>query len=97
MDPIHLLTTLEDRFLANHAAQGRSLATRKRYQATFSLFRRYLASAGTAPTSKALTSECLQGFAMWLRATPIKPQRGTTVRAESGIHAHLRDMRAFIR
>ncbi len=97
VDPIHPLTDLVDRYLTQHCARGSSRNTIARYEATFALFARFLAEQGTAPDSRALTSETVQRFTVWLRATPIRLQRGTSQRSEAGIHAHLRDMRAFVR
>ncbi len=97
MEPHYSLTTLEEQFLRNDEALGRSPATRNRYVATFTLFHRFLCSADLPTPSAALTTETLRQFALWLRQTPIRAQRGTTVRAESGVHAHLRDLRALSR
>ena len=96
MEPAQHLIALEELFLENRAALGRAEATIARYNASFTLFHRSLLAAHRPLTSASLTTEDLQGFATWLRATPIRPQRGSTSRSESGIHAHLRDLRAFI-
>ncbi len=97
MDPIHPLADLFDRYLTHHRARGSSRNTIARYEATFALFAKFLAEQKVTPDSRALTTETVQSFALWLRATPIRPQRGTTKRSEAGIHAHLRDVRAFVR
>lgn len=91
------LDDLVIRFATYQSAVGRAAGTRERYGYTFVLFRRFLEDAEMPPTSRSLTTEAMEGFAIWLRETPVNPQHGNTRRAESTTHAHLRDMRAFTR
>lgn len=95
MDSNDPLTTLIDRFQQHQRAVGRAPGTMKRYQYSFRLFQRFLTFRNLPATTSALTSDTMDGFALWLRDTPITPQHGKTTRSESGIHAHLRDLRAF--
>lgn len=95
METTYTLDELEDAYRQHDQAAGHTAATQKRHQATFNLFRQYLGARGLAPGSRVLTSQQMQGFAIWLQDTPIAPRKGTTVRATAGCHAHLRDMRAF--
>lgn len=97
MEKTHTLQELIDRFGTYQQAVGRAPGTVNRYRYTFLLFTRFLDEATIEATSAALTSATMQHFAIWLRDTPVKPQHGQSRRAESGIHAHLRDMRAFTR
>lgn len=95
METVQPLRVLIDRFHQHQAAVGRTKGTVERYGYSFLLFERYLAATEIKADSDALTSPIIEGFALWLRDTPVSPQHGTTRRAESGIHAHLRDLRAF--
>lgn len=97
MDTQHSLQDLIDRFGSYQQAVGRAQGTIDRYGYTFLLFGRFIEATGREPTGHILTTETMEAFAKWLRATPIKPQNGTSKRAESGIHSHLRDLRAFTR
>ena len=97
MDDVYSLRALMDRYQHHQEAIGRAKGTKDRYRFTFQLFERYLSAEDRETTSTALTTEGMEGFARFLRATPAHPQHGKTQRAESGIHAHLRDMRAFVR
>src|SRR5262249_37211091 len=88
---------LIDRFTTHQEAVGRAKGTTKRYGYTFLLFSRFLGAEGLPADSSALTTTVMERFALWLRATPANRQHGRTQREASGIHAHLRDMRAFTR
>jgi site-specific recombinase XerD len=91
------LAQLIDRFSQYQTAAGRARGTIQRYQITFRLFTRFLSATDRPESRASLTGETMQAFALHLRDTPIHPQHGTTRRAEAGIHAHLRDLRAFTR
>jgi site-specific recombinase XerD len=91
------LTDLFDEYARHQQSQNRAPGTIARYRYSFEMFARFLRQMDIPPTSSALTTETMESFAIWLRDTPIQPQRGTTQRAEAGIHAHLRDLRAFTR
>jgi site-specific recombinase XerD len=95
METAQPLRVLIDRFHQHQQAVGRATGTIERYHYSFLLFDRFLASGQITADSTSLTSATMERFAIWLRDTPVKPQHGTTKRAESGIHAHLRDLRAF--
>lgn len=97
METRYSLRDLIDRFSAYQDAVGRARGTKERYRYTFQLFERFLTGEGRETTSAALTSASMEAFARYLRAAPINPQKGRRQRAESGIHAHLRDMRTFTR
>ena len=95
MDTQTILSDLIGRFQSNQLAVGRAKGTTERYKYTFRLFGRFLEETGTTQTAECLKTATMDQFATWLRDTPINEQRHTTKRAESGIHAHLCDMRAF--
>lgn len=97
MDTAHPLPNLIDRYHHYQQAVGRAEGTIKRYGFTFTLFQRFLAESGIEATGAALTSQTMERFSRWLWKTPTNPQHGSTQRSASGIHAHLRDMRAFTR
>jgi hypothetical protein len=94
MDTFHLDELIE-RFRHYQAAVGRATGTQARYHYTFLLFGRSLEAEGLPRTNAVLSTEVMERFARWLRVTPAKPQHGQAQRSESGIHAHLRDLRAF--
>ncbi len=94
VDHHHLLSELEDAYLQNHQALGRSSCTIARYRQTFALLARFLDQP--APDSRALTTDVMRRFATWLRETPTRPQRGETQRSEVSVHGHLKDMRYFV-
>ncbi len=89
------LTDWMEMFHKRQASEHRAIGTIKRYKFTFDLFRKFLSEADRPATTASLTTGVMEDFAIWLRDTPIRAQNGTTQRSESGIHAHLRDMRAF--
>lgn len=97
MEPTYPLADLQRRYLDHHRALGRSPDTVLRYEATFRLFDHYLADTNRCPDSRALCAEVIQRFAVWLRETPVRPQRGSTKRSESSVHGALGDLRAFTR
>jgi hypothetical protein len=76
-------------------ALGRAKGTTDSYHYTSLLFGRFPESEELPRTSAVLTTAVKERFALWLRVTPAKPQHGDRRRAESGIHAHLHDMRAL--
>lgn len=88
---------LIDKFRIHQDGIGRADGTVERYRNTFLLFTRYLESEGLEATRDCLKSETMNRFASWMRATPANEHHGAAQRAESGIHAHLRDPRAFTR
>lgn len=94
---VYKLDTLIERFTQYQVAAGRASGTRDRYKFTFLHFQRFLQEHHYAADFTILTTRIIEEFAIWLRETPISPQHGTDRRAESGIHAHLRDIRAFTR
>jgi site-specific recombinase XerD len=94
MDQPTPLLDLEEGYLRRHAARGSSPATIVRYQQTFKLFHRF--AEGVPLDSRLLTTETMQRFAIWLRETPTKPQKGETRRSEVSVHGHLKDLRAFL-
>jgi site-specific recombinase XerD len=89
------LSELESLFHAHQQAQNHSPKTISHYTSTFKDFHRYLVDAMQPASSASLTTEMLRGFGVWLRETPTRVWRGSTVRAVAGIHGRLRDMRAF--
>lgn len=98
--PMVPTTSLHDlivRFERHMAAVGRADGTRSRYAFTFKHFERFCEEQGVPFIAGSLTTSTLEHFAIWLRETPIREQKGKTQRSASGIHAHLRDMRAFCR
>jgi site-specific recombinase XerD len=97
MDTKESLHSLVARFERHQSAVGRAEGTRDRYRYTFLLFERFCDATEIPFESEALSSAVMDRFAIWLRETPIREQKGTTKREASGIHAHLRDMRAFTR
>lgn len=97
MDSTQSLDELISRYQQNQQALGRAKGTRDRYHYTFLLFRRFLQDHEIEPTAAVLNTSTMEEFATWLRETPINPQHGTNKRAESGIYAHLCDMRALCR
>lgn len=97
MEQTHQLHDLINRFATYQQAVGRAVGTRERYRFTFLLFERFLDQEQIPPDSRCLSTPIMERFAMYLRDTPTNPQHGNTKREESGIHAHLRDMRAFTR
>lgn len=89
------LDMLIERYMENHQALGHSSQTISRYNQTFKLFIIFLEDEDA--DARVLSTEKLQAFARWLRATPTtRPQRGETVRSDFSIHGYLKDMRAFI-
>jgi site-specific recombinase XerD len=91
------ISELIAKFQTNQIAVGRAKGTRDRYKYTFLIFTRFIEETGVETGVAVLNSGTMDKFATWLRATPINPQHGTDRRMESGIHAHLCDMRAFCR
>jgi site-specific recombinase XerD len=97
MATVTSLKGLIERYQQHQLAVGRSQGTIDRYEYTFTHFGRFLELEALPHTSECLTSQVMERFTLYLRDTPIKEQNGTTIRQESGIHAHLRDLRAFTR
>lgn len=97
MENARSLGELIDRFGGYQRAVGRARGTIQRYKYTFILFERFLVATDLGTDSTTLTTATMERFAIWLRDTPVNPQHGRSRREESGIHAHLRDMRAFTR
>ncbi len=89
------LGDLQERYLQHHRARGSSPNTIARYEQSFAMFDRFLGKR--TRDSRVLTTEVMHEYAIWLRDTPVKQQRGRTSRSEAGIHAHLRDLRAWMR
>lgn len=97
MEQTHPLADLQECFPAHDRGLGRSPKTLAHYHDTFTAFYRHLKEAGREPDSGCLTTEGMQTFAAWLRATPTRGFRGTTERSVHGVHGFLKDMRAFVR
>jgi site-specific recombinase XerD len=95
METVHPLRVLTERFHRHQRAVGRAKGTIERYHYSFRLFERFLAAHELPADTSVLTTATMELFALWLRDTPVNPQHGNTIRAESGTHAHLRDLRAF--
>ncbi len=76
-------------------SKNRAKGTKDRYGFTFAYFRRFVEETGLPSDASVITTATMEAFTIWLRDLPIKPQHGSTVRSEVGIHCHLRDMRAF--
>lgn len=91
------LSTLEGHYLTHHRARNSSVKTIERYEQTFADFHRFVSDTRRGDTSAVLTAETFAAFATWLRETPIRGWRGSTVRSIHGTHARLRDMKAFVR
>lgn len=96
-NPLVILALLdaEQRFLNYHRANQHSEKTLRHYRQTFRNWHRYLEAVKLSPTTAALTTEHVRGFAVWIAETPIDAYRGTTQRSPHGIHGHLKDLRAF--
>lgn len=97
MYPLYPLAEVEAAYLSHHRRLNHSTKTVERYQQTFRDFHRFLTATKAADTTTILTTEGLAAFSTWLRETPIRGWRGSTVRATNGIHGRLRDMKAFCR
>lgn len=97
MVPSTSLHDLVARFERHMSAVGRAAGTQERYKYTFRHFEHFCEGEDIPFIAGSLTTATLEHFAIWLRETPIREQRGKTKRSASGIHAHLRDMRAFCR
>jgi len=97
VDTSNSLADLTGRFQSHQIAVGRAKGTKDRYKYSFLIFNRFLQAEGIAPSASVLTTAMMEQFATWLRVTPVNEQKGSTQRDESGIHAHLCDMRAFTR
>jgi len=96
VEPIYHLHDLQERYLHYHQAKGSAKATISHHTFSFALLNRFLTEADVTPTNKALSTESMQTFAIWLRATPVKAHRGTTTRSETGVHGMLKNIRAFV-
>lgn len=96
MDATPLVELIDD-FAIHQRAVGRARGTTERYKYTFMLFNRFLADAGLPDNASSLTTATAERFAIWLRDTPLAVRRGKDQRDESTVHAHLRDLRAFVR
>lgn len=97
VQPVDPLANLEAAYLAHHRQLNHSEKTVMRYEQTFGDFHRFLTATRRSADTSALTSETIAAFGTWLRETPIRGWRGTTVRSVQGIHGRLRDMKAFTR
>ena len=97
VSPVFPLEDLESAYLSHHVQLNHSDKTLLRYQQSFADFRRFLTATDRSSDSTTLTTERIAAFATWLRQTPIRGWRGTTVRSVQGIHGRLRDMKAFSR
>jgi site-specific recombinase XerD len=91
------LSDLEDRFHDHQRAQNHSPKTIAHYASTFKDLHRYFVVTGQPETSGSMNTEVMRGFGTWLRETPTRAWRGSTVRAVAGVHGRLRDVRAFCR
>jgi hypothetical protein len=78
MAETYRLGELIERFTRYQVAAGRAQGTIDRYGYTFLLFHRYLAAEGLPQDSSVLTTQGIEGFALYLRTTPISPQHGST-------------------
>lgn len=93
----YTLDELIRQFREYQASRNFANGTVERYRCSFLLFDRFVEAEGLERTGAVLTTATMEAFARWLRETPVRPHHGTTRRAESGVHAHLRDLRAFTR
>ncbi len=91
------LTNLHMAYLAHHEALGRSNASIYHHAQTYKLLLRFLAESGFAPVQSVLTTATAQSYARWLRDTPTKGWRGSTVRSPHGVHGALKDLRSWVR
>jgi len=91
------LAEAQEKYLASHQARNSSALTLKHYRSTFRDFERYLAEAKQPRDLRSLSTDCVRGFGKWLKETPTRGWRGTTIRSPQGIHARLRDIRSFAR
>lgn len=94
---VHPIKDLQERYLLRHDSRQSSPSTIARYNMTFLLFDRFLAESGRSGDSRSLTNDTMMAFAVWLRNEPVRPTRGSTQRSIAGVHAHLRDIRAWLR
>jgi integrase/recombinase XerD len=97
MEPMEPLDTLEQAYLDHHRQLNHSDLTLARYQQTLFDFHRFLKATGRPEDASVLTTQTIADFGTWLKATPIRGWRGSTVRSVQGLHGRLRDMKAFTR
>lgn len=94
---VYPLEELEASYINNHEQRNSSPKTIARYQQSFADFRRFLTESSLKPTSAVLTNDVMTKYSTWLKNTPIRGWRGSTVRSVHGTHGRLRDMKAFAR
>lgn len=90
------LSSLVTRYLTHLQALGRSDNTMIHYRDSLKLLERFLTTTGRAPEPETLTTETMNDFASWLRATPRRARHGSTQRSEVGVHGVLVDTKAFV-
>lgn len=92
------LEALERAYLSDHVRRSSSPKTVEHYKNTFIAFHLFLDGQGIARDSRALSTDVIGDFAVWLKETPTqKPWRGKAERSIVTIHGLLNDIRAFVR
>lgn len=89
------LAFIQAQYQLHHGALGHSPKTISHYRDTFRCFDLFLTEKGYAPTTNVMTTQVMNEFAIWLRATPIRGWRGETKRSDAGIRGTMTDLRAF--
>lgn len=81
------------RFFAYQERENHSPKRLAHDRQAFADFDRFLAATRRAACVAVLTSEVLQEFVAWLKATPRRLYRGSTQRSLVGIAGHMKDLR----
>jgi site-specific recombinase XerD len=84
-------------YLNHHRALGSSPKTIAHYDDSVRIFELFLEHRGSKRTVDELTTATFQAFSAYLRETPSRPWRGSTIRSSHSIHGILKDWRAICR
>ena len=86
-----------ERFLSHQRARNHSRKQLEHYARSFHDFGRFLESTDRPATMAVLTTASFEAFIQWLKETPLtRIYRGSTQRSITGIHGHMKDLRAFV-
>jgi len=91
------LDQAREMFLTEHRAQNHSVKQISHYQGTFKDFDKFLTATNRHRSLRAINTEAIQQFMLWLKDTPRKMYRGSTERSMVGIYGLLKDVKAFSR
>jgi site-specific recombinase XerD len=91
------LEVLEQAYINHHIVRSSSPKTVEHYRNTFIAFHLFLDDRHYSHDSKALTSDVIAEFAVWLKDRPTRIRRGKTERSIVTIHGLIKDLRAFVR